>query len=161
MSLNSLWFQVTKCYVLRRDSRDLLKQTCSTSRYLGRMNGLFLVERLVNQYGATFTYLELPLGQLKSIELERNCVDPARHLDASRCELSCGSSVHDDFRALWNRVHLRPCDAACGFFTQRHVEQRLNIVLDLNASRVGLVTLQPQDQVVLAWCERQCYGRLT
>ena len=47
----------------------MLKQTCSTSRYLGRMNGLFLVERLVNRYGATFAYLEGPLGRLKSIEL--------------------------------------------------------------------------------------------
>src|SRR5882762_901840 len=97
------------------------------------MNGLFLVERLFNRYGATFAYLEPPLGRLKSIELERNGVDPARNLHASRCELSCGGSVHDDFRALWNRVHLRPCDAACGFFTQRHVEQRLDIVFDLRS----------------------------
>src|SRR6266478_1818820 len=142
--------------------QGLVEVTLETkARCPRRVNGLFLVERFVNRDGATFAYLECPLCRLKSIEPQRYRVDPGRNLHASRCELSCGGSVHDDFRALWNRVHLRPCDAACGFFTQRHVEQRLDIVLDLNASRVRLVTLQPQDEVVLAWCERQCYGRLT
>src|SRR5712692_3937024 len=119
------------------------------------------MERFVNRDGATFAYLESPFGRLKSIEPQRYRVDPGRNLHASRCELSGGGSVHNDFRALWNRDHLRPGDAACGFFTQRHVELRLDIILDLNASSVRLVTLQPQDQVVLAGRERQRYRRLT
>src|SRR6266849_7320804 len=83
-----------------------------------RVNRLFLVERFVNRDGATFAYLERPLGRLRSIEPQRYRVDPGRNLHASRCELSGGGCVHDDFRALWNRDHLRPGDAAGGFFTQ-------------------------------------------
>src|SRR5712671_712397 len=106
--------------------QGLVEVTLETkARCPRRVNGLFLVERFVNRDGATLAYLERPLCRLKSIEPQRYRVDPGRNLHASRCELSCGGSVHHDFCALWNGVHLRPGDAACGFFAERHVERRL------------------------------------
>src|SRR6266481_2966180 len=142
--------------------QGLVEVTLETkARCPRRVNGLFLVERFVNRDGATFAYLECPLCRLKSIEPQRYRVDPGRNLHASRCELSCGGSVHDDFRALWNGVHLRPGDAACRFLVERYVELRLDIVLDLDATGISLITRQPQDQVVLPGRERQRYRRLT
>ena len=41
------------------------------------------------------------------------------------------------------------------------MELRLDIVLDLNASGISLITLEPQDEVVLPRRERQRYGSLT
>jgi hypothetical protein len=44
---------------------------------------------------------------------------------------------------------------------ERYVELRLDIVLDLDATGISLITRQPQDQVVLPGRERQRYRRLT
>jgi len=64
---------------LRRDFRGLVEANLwTTSRYLGGgLNGpIFGGAPPPIGTGATFAYLEPPLGRLKSIELERNGVDP-------------------------------------------------------------------------------------
>jgi len=51
---------------------------------------------------------------------------------------------------------MRPAD-----FHERRIELRLDIVLDLDGSGVRLISLQPQNKVVLPGRERKRHGRLT
>ena len=122
---------------------------------------LFLVKRLVHCYRATFTHLDRSLRLLKSIQPQSHGVQPGRDLHASGRQLPRRGSVHDDFRAFRIGVHLRPGHPARGFFAKRHIELRLDIVLDLNPSGVRVIALQAQDKVVLAGRERKRYRRLT
>src|SRR2546430_1401523 len=86
---------------------------------------------------------------------------PGRYLHAGRGELPGGGSVHDDFRALWIGIHLRPGDTGGRLFGKDNRELRLDVVLYLNGPGVRLISLQPQDEVVLAGRERERNRGLT
>src|SRR5215469_14837039 len=75
-----------------------------------------------------------------------------RHLNSRRCELAGGTTVDDDLSALGTAVHLRPRDVRS--LRQLNIQWCLNVFY-LNGSRVGLVSLQTQHQVVLSGSERK------
>src|SRR6266849_656613 len=122
--------------------------------------GLFWAERFVDRDCATLAHLHGPLRLLVTVQPERHVVKTRRHLHASGRELPGRSPIHENLRALRIGVYLSPSHACHGFFIERGVELRLDVVFDLNATGVGLITWQPQDQVVLPGSKRQGYGSL-
>src|SRR6266436_7909670 len=113
------------------------------------LSGLFWAERFVDGDCATFAHLHCPLRLLVTVQPERDVVKTGRHLHPSGRELPGRRAIHENLRALRIGVYLSPSDASRGFFIERGVELRLDVVFDLNVTGVGLITWQPQDQVVL------------
>src|SRR2546426_2625320 len=108
--------------------------------------GLFWAERFVDGDCATFAHLHCPLRLLVTVQPERDVVKTGRHLHPSGRELPGRSPIQKNLRALRIGVYLSPSDACHGFFIERCVELRLDVVFDLNVTGVGLITWQPQDR---------------
>src|SRR5216683_5737942 len=123
-------------------------------------SGLFGAERFVDRHRATLAHLHCPLRLLVTVQPERDVVKTGRHLHPSGRELPGRSPIPKNLRALRIGVYLSPSDACHGFFIERCVELRLAVVFDLNVTGVGLITWQPQDQVVLPGSKRQGHWSL-
>src|SRR5260370_34955316 len=73
-----------------------------------------------------------------------------RELDARGSESAGGSSVHENFSALWIRINLRPRDVDGGTLGAIGNNLSLNVFLHLHAANIGIVTGDASYKIVFS-----------
>src|SRR5262249_4548389 len=93
-------------------------------------------------------------------EFEGNAMRARRNLNTRRRHLVGGSAVNQNLCAGRSAFDLRPGDVTGVALGQSDVHLCLYVVFDLNAARIGVVSLQPDNEIVVSGGQRNSGGGL-